>query len=65
MFERGLTAGNEAYPTEDAVEFGLCRCGAGSDKEDDEENEVPLFRHGDDLLCSSCCADRDEAKEPR
>lgn len=57
---RSCTAGNEDFPTEDAVQWGACECGEGELGEDDgtgEENEVPLFEVGDKLLCAGCARD--------
>lgn len=60
MMMRGLTAGNVGrYTSGNAEEWGLCECGAGSDEDDGWE--VPLFRYDVvNLLCASCCEDRDE-----
>ena len=54
MSGRGCTAGNTGtYATGNAVEWGLCPCGEGSDEDDGWE--VPLFESGDGLACAGCC----------
>lgn len=59
MSGRSCTAGNQGrYETGNAVEWGLCGCGEGSN----EENgwEAPLFEHSGELRCFGCCEDADE-----